>query len=71
MGSTHHFVITGQFFFLLELTISGPGGWQIEESIPQHHCRPGDEVVMPCHVLQFVGEHRLKLALVKMLGHPG
>src|SRR6266702_3063946 len=56
---------------MLELAVSGPARRYVEESVAEHGRQPDHEVVAPCHMPQFMGQHRLKFAAVEVFDHPG
>src|SRR5260370_29406499 len=56
---------------MLELAVSGPACRYVEESVAEHGRQPDHQVVAPCHMPQFMGQHRLKFTTVEVFDHPG
>ena len=70
MRRTDSQIVAGQLFFLLQLVIGCPGRWQVKEGVAEHRCQPGHKIVPPGYVLQFMGQHRLKLTSIEVFDHP-
>src|SRR6266851_11361 len=70
MRRADHGVVACKFFLMLELAVGSPARRYVEEGVAEHGRQPDHQVVAPCHMPQFMGQHRLKLTALKVCDQP-